>query len=79
MQLTQGALPTAFQMHRDTIYKYKVSPSSVALKAMSGQGGFGSGEALGQFADGHFAMIVIGKWALTNFRAAYQGPDRTCR
>jgi hypothetical protein len=72
LQITQGALPTAFQMHKDMIYQYKVSPSTVELKAMSGQGGFGSGEALGQFSDGRFAMITIGKWALVDFRAAYK-------
>ena len=72
LQITRGALPKAFEMHHDMLYKYRVSPSTVELKAMSGQGGFGSGEALNQFADGRFGMITIGKWALVNFRAAYR-------
>jgi ABC-type glycerol-3-phosphate transport system substrate-binding protein len=72
LQITRGALPIAFQMHKDMIFKYKVSPSTVDLKAMSGQGGFGSGQALGEFSDGRFAMIAIGKWALVDFRAAYK-------
>ena len=70
LQLTEGALPKAFEMHRDTIFRYKISPSTVMLKAMSSQGGFGGGEAIAQFADGRFGMIVIGKWSLVNFRAA---------
>ena len=70
--ITEGALPRAFQMHHDMLYKYRVAPSSIELKAMSGQGGFGGGEALNQFADGRFGMITIGKWALVNFRAAHR-------
>ena len=70
--ITRGALPKAFETHHDMLFKYCVAPSSGELKAMSGQGGFGSGEALNQFADGRFGMITIGKWALINFRAAYR-------
>ena len=70
--IAQGALPKAFQMHKEMIFKYRITPSTVELKAMSGQGGFGGGEVLNQFADGRFAMVGIGKWAVVNFRASYQ-------
>ncbi|RYG73333.1 extracellular solute-binding protein [bacterium] len=69
--LTSDALKTSLQAHKDMIYKYRVSPSSLELKALSGQGGYGAG-GINQFADGRFAMIGIGKWALTNFRSAYR-------
>ena len=72
LQITRGALTKAFEMHHDMLYKYRAAPSCVELKSMSGQGGFGGGEALNQFADGRFGMITIGKWALVNFRAAYR-------
>jgi ABC-type glycerol-3-phosphate transport system substrate-binding protein len=74
--LTGDALREAFQMHHDMLYKYRVSPSAIELKALSGQGGFGSG-GINQFADGRFAMINVGKWALSNFRSAYK--DQTTK
>ncbi len=57
----------AFELHRRMIFEDRIAPTSTMLAAMSGQGGFGSG-AINQFADGRFAMISVGKWALTNFR-----------
>jgi ABC-type glycerol-3-phosphate transport system substrate-binding protein len=69
--ITGDALQKAFQMHKDMLYKYRVSPSTLELKALSGQGGFGAG-GINQFSDGRFAMICTGKWALSNFRSAYK-------
>jgi ABC-type glycerol-3-phosphate transport system substrate-binding protein len=69
--LTQKPMLTAFQMHHDMLYKHRITPSSLELKSMSGQGGWGSG-AINQFSDGRFAMIAIGKWALITFRSAHK-------
>jgi len=53
----------AISLYRDFIFKEKLMPSSLELKSMSGQGGWGSG-SLNQFAGGRFAMMVTGEWAL---------------
>lgn len=64
-------LVRAFQMHKDMLYKYRLMPSTLDLKAMSGQGGWGAG-ALNQFSAGRFAMAVSGEWALLAFGRAYK-------
>ncbi|CAN5572007.1 hypothetical protein BH09VER1_BH09VER1_31270 [soil metagenome] len=64
-------LKRAFQLHKDLIFKYRIMPTTVEAKAMSGQGGWGSGN-LNQFASGRFAMIVSGDWALNAFGRKYQ-------
>jgi ABC-type glycerol-3-phosphate transport system substrate-binding protein len=69
--ITGKQMQTAFQMYHDLIYKHKVAPSSLDMKAMAGQGGWGSG-SINQFCDGRFAMINVGKWALANFRTAHK-------
>lgn len=69
--LTQEPLRQSFQMHHDMLFKYRIAPTSLEMKAMSGQGGWGAGD-LNQFADGRFGMISIGKWALVSLRPAYQ-------
>lgn len=61
----------ALQLHKDMLYKHRLTPSSLDLKAMSGQGGWGSG-ALNQFSAGRFAMAVSGEWALLAFGRTYQ-------
>ncbi len=63
-------LRQALEMHRDFIFKYRVMPTTLELKSMSGQGGFGSG-SLNQFASGRFAMIATGEWALIGFSRTY--------
>ena len=67
----EGPVRKAFEMHRDMLFKHRASPTALELKAMSGQGGWGSG-AINQFGDGRFAMIAIGKWALIRFRSTYK-------
>jgi len=69
--ITGKQMQKAFQMYHDLIFKYKVAPSSLDMKAMAGQGGWGSG-SINQFCDGRFAMINVGKWALANFRTAHK-------
>ncbi len=64
-------LKRALQMHKDLLYKYRVMPSVLEMKTMSGQGGWGAGN-LNQFAEGRFAMIVTGDWALNAFGRTYQ-------
>lgn len=64
-------LKRAFQLHKDLIFKYRVMPTTVESKAMSGQGGWGVGN-LNQFAAGKFAMIVTGDWSLNAFGRTYQ-------
>lgn len=59
-------LRTALQMHRDFIFRDRLMPTSVELRAQSGQGGWGKGY-LNQFAAGRFAMITTGEWALLGF------------
>jgi ABC-type glycerol-3-phosphate transport system substrate-binding protein len=57
----------AFQMHHDALFRYHVMPSTVEMGTLTGQGGWGGG-ALTQFAEGHFATIVSGKFALASLR-----------
>jgi ABC-type glycerol-3-phosphate transport system substrate-binding protein len=66
------ALKRAFTMHRDMIFKHKLMPTSVEMKAMSGRGGWGSGgSTLNQFSAGKFAMTLSGQWALIAFNRTY--------
>lgn len=66
-----AALRKSFEMHRDFLFKYKLMPTAVEAKALSGQGGWGSGN-LNQFASGRFAMIVTGHWSLIGISRARQ-------
>lgn len=68
--LKNPKLRKAFEMHRDMIYKYHLSPTMVEAKQMSGQGGWGSGN-LNQFASGRYAMLIGGHWSLIVFGRAY--------
>lgn len=63
-------LRRAFEMQRDLIFKYRLAPTLIEAKQMSGQGGWGA-ESLNQFASGRYAMIVTGHWALIAFERAY--------
>ena len=73
-QLTIAESPElyrAFEMHREFLFTHQFMPSTIEAKAMSGQGGWGSGN-LNQFAAGRFAMAITGHWALIAFGQAYQ-------
>lgn len=59
-------LRTAFEMHRDFIFKHRITPSKTDVAMQSGQGGFGAG-VINQFAAGNFAMMKTGEWVLINF------------
>lgn len=58
---------TAFQIHHDAIFRHHVLPTGVEVGTMTGQGGWG-GSMLTQFAEGHFATVVSGKFALAAVR-----------
>jgi ABC-type glycerol-3-phosphate transport system substrate-binding protein len=64
-------LKKAFQMHHDFLYSYRLMPSTVEAKQMSGQGGWGSGN-LNQLGANRYAMVVTGHWSLIAFGRAYQ-------
>lgn len=64
-------LKKAFQMHHDFLYTYRLMPSTVEAKQMSGQGGWGSGN-LNQVAANRYAMVTTGHWSLIAFSRAYQ-------
>ena len=60
-------LRTAFRLHHDAIFKFRVQPTGVEVGTMTGQGGWG-GTSLTQFAEGKFATIVSGKFAIASLR-----------
>jgi len=64
-------LRTALQMHKDTIYKHRIMPTTIELNALAGQGGWGAG-SLNQFGAGRFGMIITGQWALSAFGRTYE-------
>jgi ABC-type glycerol-3-phosphate transport system substrate-binding protein len=68
-------LRTAFQMHKDAIFRDRVMPGTVDLGTMTGAGGWGNG-AITQFAEGHFATIVSGKFALASLRGFVEEQKR---
>jgi ABC-type glycerol-3-phosphate transport system substrate-binding protein len=73
--LLDGRLKKAFEMHRDVMFKHRISPTVLDVKSMSGQGGWGGGGGelnLNLFASGRFAMVFTGKHTLIAFRNAYQ-------
>lgn len=66
-------LKRAFTMHRDLIFQYKLMPTTVEMKSMSGQGGWGSGNStLNQFAAGKYAMMLSGQWSLIAFNRTHK-------
>lgn len=64
-------LRKALDLHRDIVFTYRITPTTVEAKQMSGQGGWGSGN-LNQFAAGRYAMLISGHWSLIAFGRAYQ-------
>lgn len=68
--LNNPELITALDLYRDLIFKYRLIPTKVEAKQMSGQGGWGSGN-LNQFAAGRYAMLVSGHWSLIAFGRAH--------
>lgn len=60
------ALRKAFETHREMIFTRRLMPTSVEMKSMSGQGGWGA-TTLNQFAAGKFAMTLTGQWSLIAF------------
>jgi ABC-type glycerol-3-phosphate transport system substrate-binding protein len=58
---------TAFRLHHDAVFRHRVLPTGVEMGTMIGQGGWG-GISLTQFAEGRFATIVSGKYALASVR-----------
>jgi ABC-type glycerol-3-phosphate transport system substrate-binding protein len=73
--LTAEPLRTAFQRHQQMLFEDRVMPTSLEMKTMAGQGGWGAGN-LNLFAEGRFAMIAVGKWALIRWRGAHQDQMR---
>lgn len=69
--LENAALRRAFDLHRDVIFTYRIAPTTVEAKQMSGQGGWGSGNLI-QFASGRYAMILSGHWSLIAFGRAHE-------
>jgi len=69
--LDNKELRRAFEMHRDMIYKYRISPTTLEAKQMSSQGGWSTGN-INQFAAGNYAMFVGGHWSLIAFGRAYK-------
>ena len=65
----------AFQLHQDAIFRQHVMPTTVELGTMTGQGGWGNG-GITQFAEGHFATIVSGKFALASLRGFVEDQKR---
>lgn len=63
-------LKRAFEMHRDFVFKDRIMPSTLELRSMNGQGGWGSG-GLNQFAAGRFAMMLTGEWAVIGLARTY--------
>lgn len=68
--LDSPELRRAFEMHHDFLFAHRIMPSTVEARAMSGQGGWGTGQ-LNQFATGNYAMITVGHWALISFARAH--------
>jgi ABC-type glycerol-3-phosphate transport system substrate-binding protein len=63
----------AVEMHLNLRIKDHVSPTGAEVQTMSAQGGEGTATtAFNLFAEGRFAMFVVGKWALFQFRDAYR-------
>lgn len=70
LNLRTPELRNGLQWHKDMLFKFKVMPTSLDMKQMSGQGGWGTG-SLNQFASGRFAMMFNGDWTLIAFTRAY--------
>ncbi len=69
--ITEEPMRAAFQRHQKMLFEDRVMPTSVEMKTMAGQGGWGAG-GLNMFAEGRFAMVHVGKWALIRWRGSHQ-------
>lgn len=69
--LNNAALRKAFEYHRDLVFKHKLTPTSIELQAMGGQGGWGAAD-FNQFTANKFAMIVTGNYALISFGRTHE-------
>lgn len=65
------SLHKAIAMHRDCLYRYRITPTAFEASAMSGQGGWGTG-SLNQFGAGRYAMAVTGHWSLIALGRAHR-------
>ena len=77
LALGEGPLRAAFQMHHDLLFRARATPRALDLTTLSAQGGWGGG--FSHFADGKFAMLVSGKWALTGMRQALLDQENRLR
>lgn len=60
-------LRLAFELHQAAIFQHRIHPPRSAMAAMTGAGAWGGG-AIAQFAEGRFAALVSGKFALASLR-----------
>lgn len=67
LTINTSDLRTAFEYHRDAIFLHRIHPASAAMGSMTGSGAWGGG-AIAQFAEGKFATIFTGKFALASLR-----------
>ncbi len=68
-------LRAAFRLHHDAVFRYQVLPTGVEVGTMTGQGGWG-GTSLTQFAEGRFATVVSGKFAIASLRGFVEQQKR---
>lgn len=62
-------LSRAMTLQRDLMNKYRLAPSVLEARLMSGHGGWGA-HAFSQFAFGKYAMLFTGEWSLIYFNEA---------
>lgn len=60
-------LRLAFEYHRDAIFRDRIHPAAAEMGSMTGAGAWGGG-AIAQFAEGRFAVLITGKFALASLR-----------
>lgn len=60
-------LRVAFAYQRDAIFRDQIHPAAARMGAMTGAGAWGGG-AIAQFAEGRFAVLLTGKFALASLR-----------
>ena len=60
-------LRVALEYHRDAIFRDRFHPAAAEMGSMTGSGSWGGG-AIAQFAEGRFAVLITGKFALASLR-----------
>lgn len=78
LNLDSPEMRAALQFHKDMLFKYKLMPTTVEMRSMSGQGGWGSGNN-NHFAAGRYAMMINGDWAMISFIKAYMNQLKTAK